>query len=172
MRTIEVAIRKYAELPADLQEKAYAKYGPDEYHWADEALSSIKALAKYFDGELRDYQIDWLTPGHSSLTFSMPEMTQKEIKAKLGELGSYNRKTGKGHGECKLTGVCFDENAIDGFRLAWRAGERDLTELMRQAGEEWLSACMHDYEYQLSEESFRESCEANEWEFDEDGNMV
>ncbi len=173
-RTIETQVYKYSELSDEAKQKAHERHTQHEqYAWADEALDSIKALAVHFNGTLSDYNIDWLECGRSSLTFNMPDdMTQKEIGARLKALGTYNRKTGKGHGECKLTGYCHDESAIDGFRIAWHPGERDLAKLMRQAGESWLQACREDFEYQLSEESFAENCDANGYEFTEDGKMV
>jgi len=35
----------------------------------------------------------------------------------------------------------------------------------------WLFGCRDDYEYQLSDESIIENIQANEYEFDEDGNL-
>lgn len=174
MRTVEVKVYKYDELSEEAKERALNEYNANsEYNWSSEALESIKALARHFGGELSDYSIDWLDCGRSSLSFSMPEdLTQREVAEKLKALGTYNKKTGKGHGECKLTGVCFDEDAIDGFRAAWRSGERDLVECMRMAGEYLLQACREDYEHQLSEKSFKETCEANEYEFLENGDMA
>jgi len=101
----------------------------------------------------------------------MPDMPAKEIKARMKELGTYNKRTGKGNGDCELTGVFTDEECIDGFRSAWRDGERDLSSLMHAAGEQLQSACMKDYEYQLSEEAFQETCEANGYEFYENGDI-
>lgn len=83
-------------------------------------------------------------------------------------LGTYNKRTGKGHGECKLTGFCADECAIDGFRIAWRKGERDLTKLMEAAYDTWIKAAHADCEDQFSDEQFSENCEANGYEFYED----
>lgn len=174
MRTIERAVYKYDELSDDAKEYARQKFNESEpYHWGDDAIESIEALARHFSGSVKDYELDWLEPGRcSGFTFSMPDMPAKEIKERLAQLGSYNKRTGKGHGDCKLTGVFTDEECIDGFRSAWRGGERDLSNLMHAAGEHLQSACMKDYEYQLSEEAFRETCEANGYEFYENGDMA
>lgn len=175
MTTIERTVYKYDELSDDAKEHARQKLNENEpYHWGDEAIASMEALARHFSGRLKDYELNWLEPGRcKGFIFDMPEdMPVKEIKARLAQLGKYNKKTGKGYGECKLTGVCFDENCIDGFREALREGIKDLTELMNRAGEELQSACMKDYEYQLSEEAFRETCEANGYEFYENGDMA
>lgn len=174
MRRIETTIYRFSELSPEAQERAMNDFNLAEpYSWSEESLASITALAKHFNGRLTDYSIDWLEPGRSYFRFDMPDdMSAKAIREKLRDLGTYNKRTGKGHGECKLTGFCMDEDCTDGFRLAWRRGERSLADLMHAAGEELLSSCCRDYEYQLSREAFAETCEANDYEFTELGVMV
>jgi hypothetical protein len=100
----------------------------------------------------------------------MPDdMSSEEISERLASLGTYDPETLKGHGDCVLTGYVHDENAIDGFRIAFNAGETDLNKLMEAAFRSWLAACQADYADQQSEEQFGETCEANEYEFTEDG---
>jgi len=168
-------IYKLEELPQDVQERALEQFNlHEEYHWGDDALASLKKLAEHFGGSLSDWRIDWSCAAHSHLHFNMPDdMGHDEIAERLEQLGTFNPETFKGHGDCKLTGFCHDESAIDGFRKAFlKDGETDLDDLMRAAGETWLYACQADYEYQTSMEAFRETCDANEYEFDEHGNMV
>jgi hypothetical protein len=172
MRTIQTAILKFEELSDEAKQKAKYDYAADcGYSWGDEAFESLKALAAHFDGKLKDWSIDYFG-GPSHCSFDMPEMSPKDIRAKLKELGTYNKQTGRGNGDCKLTGVCFDEDCIDGFRLAFRAGERDLTELMDAAFDSWLKTVQADCEYQYSDEAFQEHCEANGYEFEEDGTFA
>src|SRR3990167_5919338 len=112
MRTIEVKVFKFSELSEKAKQHAKDEYARDEaYNWGDEAMDSINALAKHFGGKVSNWQIDWFDNSPSSMDFEMPEMTAKEIKALLGQLGTYNKRTGKGHGDCKLTGYCMDESA-------------------------------------------------------------
>jgi hypothetical protein len=174
-RTIEKTLYKFHELSDDAKQGALASHNEhDTYAWSSEAIASIKALAEHFGGRLTNYGIDWLNPGRSSFKFDMPDdMPVKEVRSLLKELGTYNKRTGKGHGQCKLTGYCADDDCIDGFRLAFRNDpKQSLDDLMHYAGEELLQSACRDYEHQLSEEAFAESCEANGYEFDEHGNMA
>lgn len=163
----------YSELSDEAKERArYDHCVACGYSWADEAISSLKKLAEYFGGRMSDWQISWDEPSRSFVEFDMPEMSKAEIRRLLKELGTYNRHTLKGHGDCKLTGYCMDESAIDGFRWAfYRNKETDLGELMQAAFHTWMKACNEDYEYQYSDEAFAETCEANEYKFTEDGEL-
>lgn len=156
MRTIvdTINVYKFSELSDKAKQRAKdlasANIG---YAWADEAMSSLNTLAYHFGGVVSDYSIDWFGGSHSYAKFRMPELDKAEIAARLAELGSYNPETLKGDGECKLTGFCADDDAIDGFRIAFAEGEADC-------------------EDQYSDEQFGETCDANEYEFYENGNRL
>lgn len=168
-----VTVFKFSELSDDAKERAKNDHcAAMGYAWADESLTSIKALAEHFGGQMNDWSIDWFNSAHSSAKFDMPELSVKEIRELLKELGSYNRRTLKGHGDCKLTGFCHDESAIDGFRIAFiRDKERDLDELMRAAFESWLSAVQADAEAEYSDEQFSEMADANGYTYRENGEL-
>ncbi len=173
MRKISVNVCKFEELSPAAKQRAkddYARYEP--YMHSDEALDSLKKLAEYFGGKLSNYCIDWFDSSPSDASFKMPDdLEEEEIKRRLDNLGGYNPDTLMGNGECLLTGVCTDENAIDGFRKAWHAGERDLDKLMQAAFKQWLKDCQEDCNWFYEDENFAEHCEANEYEFYEDGKM-
>jgi hypothetical protein len=173
MRSVEKTVYRFDELDEDAKRKCKEDHASVwGYSWGDDAFESLKALAAHFGGKLTNWEIDYFSCSHSSCEFRMPEMTKKEIAAKLKELGSYNRRTLRGNGDCKLTGVCFGEDAIDGFRIAFRReGITDLGELMDCAFDSWLKSVQADCEYQYSDEAFSETCEANSWEFNEDGSF-
>lgn len=101
----------------------------------------------------------------------MPELEESDIADRLAKLGTFDPITLRGHGKCLLTGYCGDENAIDGFRKAWLGGERDLNKLMQAAFREWLEDGQADCEAQYEDENFSEHCEANEYEFTEEGKL-
>ena len=169
-KILEVTVYQYSELSASAKEKARQKYVEYmDYSWDSEAMDSLKAAAVHFDGKLSDWSIDWGGGSYSSAKFDMPEMTKTEIRRRLRLLGRYNPVTLQGYGECKLTGVCFDENVIDGFRKAFKAGETDLEKLMQAGFKSWLDCVHEDYAYQCSEEAFEEHCEANDLWFTEKG---
>lgn len=173
-RQVSLTVYKFSELSETARERAKMDHGAlFGYSWSSEALKSLKALAAHFGGRVKDYEVDWWNTSYSSASFEMPEMTAAEIRRRLRALGSYNRKTLKGEGDCKLTGFCLDENAIDGFRWAFmREGERDLSALMEAAFRSWLKACQDDAEDQYSDEQFGETADANGWEYYQDGELA
>jgi hypothetical protein len=172
-RHIQVKVCKFSELSEKAKDRAKQEYATlFGYAWSEEALESLKELTKHFGGRIKDYNIDYFESSHSSAEFDMPDMEEDEIKELLDELGDYNPETLKGNGDCKLTGYCADEDAIDGFRRAFHEGERNLEALMDAAFDSWLKACQSDCEAFYSDEDFGEHCEANDYEFYEDGTMV
>lgn len=174
-RQINVTLYKLDELNDKAKDKAHQNWihnDPDGYHFSDDALSSLRKLAEHFDGQLSDYSIDWTNSSYSSADFEMPEMEPNEIRERLGQLGEFNPETLKGLGDCKLTGYCMDESAIDGFRIAFiRERETDLNQLMQAAFKVWLSHCHDDYEGQISEESFAEWSEVQNVEYYANGDV-
>ncbi len=143
------------------------------YNWGDDAIESMKELAKHFGGKMRRWEIDWFASSYSSAEFEMPDDWDfKRIETELMELGEYNPQTLRGNGDCKLTGMCADEDAIDGFRAAFISGELDLGQLMQAGFDTWLKACQADCEAQYSDEVFSENCEANDYWFDESGELT
>lgn len=174
MKTIETKVYEYDELSDAAKERAREWYrngtaSNEGYSWADDAIASLKALAEHFGGKLSEYSIDFFNCSHSDASFDMPELDHYDIATRLTALGSFNPETLCGHGDCKLTGYCADEDAIDGFRKAWHAGERDLGKLMKAAFDTWLKAAQADCEYQFGDEQIAETIRANEYTFTEDG---
>lgn len=173
MRLKHVEVFRFSELSETAKDRAKTDHAASlGFCWAGEYMDSINALAAHFDGRMHHWEIDWFNSSYSSASFRMPEMDAKEIKRRLDLLGSYNKRTGKGHGDCKLTGFCADECAIDGFRIAWRQGERDLEKLMQAAFDSWLKAAQADCEDQFSDEQFSENCDANNYEFYANGELA
>ncbi len=142
-----------------------------------EAIETLKELAEAFRGSIDQYEIDWSNSiCHSTMSFKLPdeyEMSEEEIKEILDSLGEYNPKNLKGVGDCKLTGVCYDEDAIDGFRIAWHEGERELPKLMEAAFRSLMKVCNADYEafYDDDEDAFSDFTESNDLEFLENGEI-
>lgn len=172
-RSKQITVYSFDELSDTAKEHARQQYAQLGYNWADESLDSLKALAKHFGGKLSNWSIDFFNSSPSSATFEMPEMEVEEIKSLLDELGSFNPDTLRGNGDCKLTGYCADEAAIDGFRKAFmRYGITDLTELMDEAFSTWLKEAQSDCEYQFSDEATSEASVANNWEYDVNGDLA
>jgi hypothetical protein len=174
MKTKTINVYTFAELSPKAKDKVRYQYeidlGGANWYRGDEYISSLKALTRFFDGVLRDYELDWSGDGHSYATFDMPELDEKEIRERLASLGSYNKHTLKGKGDCKLTGMGCDEDAIDGFRRAFiKNGEQDLESLMQEAYKTWMEAAKAEYAWDFSDEGLKENCDANGDEFTEDG---
>ena len=173
MREVTIKIYKFSELSANAKEAAKQDYASHwGYAFADEALASLKALAEHFGGKLTNYNIDWTDSSHSSAKFDLSYLDEAEIADKLAELGTFNPETLKGTGECKLTGYCADEDAIDGFRIAWHNGERDIDKLMQAAFKTWLKAAQEDNQAFYEDDEFSEHADANQMEFYQDGNRA
>ncbi len=177
METRTINIYEFKELSPEAKHRAvYNDQANGDWFRADEYMASMRALAVHFDGRVKDWSIDWSnSSGPSSMEFNMPEdMTRGEILKRLRALGGFNRRTLMGHGECKLTGVCTDESAIDGFRLAfYRDKQTDLNALMQAAFKTWIKASWADWEYDWDiEKGYAETAEANDWRYYENGRMV
>jgi len=93
-------------------------------------------------------------------------------------------------GTCPFTGVCFDNDAVDPlayfcFGTVWDAEKKTrrqstvrtiaaddrntVRSVLRDCVESLFQAAENDWRDQESEEYFRDFCEANGWEFEEDG---
>lgn len=172
MRTIEKTLYQFSELSEKAQERAVEQNSYNqEYFWNNDALKSLEKFAEHFGATLKRYEIDWQEPGRSFAKFETPDEphTAKELRALIKSMGTYDKETLRGLGDCKFTGFCMDEDAADGARIAYHNGERDLGELLQAGFQSWHKAATADYEHQLSKEGFEETCESNEWEFNEDG---
>ncbi len=183
MRTVERTVYSFKELNETAQKAARINWSANGWDRDSEYMDSIKALAEHFNGKIKTWSIDWSnSSGPSSMDFEMPTQEDSglsrtawaaDVLGKLRALGQFNRKTLRGHGDCKLTGMCYDENAIDGFRWAfYREESRDLETLMQAAFDTWIKAAWEDYAYEVWGDGFAETCDANGYEFDEHGNMV
>ena len=114
-----------------------------EYVWMHDAIKSLRAFAYEIGIVITDYSID---AGCSA--------------------GSYILWEGTPHSRFipqDLTGYCMDYS----LTKTWN-NTRDIDECF----EELLSDIQKDYEYQWEDEYVIEMCEENEYEFDEQGNLI
>lgn len=168
-RQATINVYRFEELAGRAKERAREWLTAEGYHSAEEALGTLKALAKAFGGTLADYSIDWEDNALSWARFAMPEGEGNAIAETLATLGAVDPVTGKGLGDCRLTGYCFDEDTLDGVREAYRNGERDLPTLMEAGFRALLKTTASDAEWQRSDEALTDLCDANGYEFAEDG---
>lgn len=172
MKTKTIKLYEFNELSEKAKQTALDTWSEGrEYFGSSDAINSLQKFAEHFNCELKNYSIDFLNSSPSSVSFDCPDdqPTKTELKKLITSMGSYNRETFKGHGDCKFTGYCLDEDAADGARLAFFAGERNLKEILMAGYKSWYKAANADAEHQFSIEGFAEHCEGNDYIFDETG---
>jgi len=177
MRTIETNVYNYDELSEEAKQTALEKWGEMQsefgYNWGDEAIETLKKGIDFLGGYLSNYSIDFAEPYRNSVTFTCNDMEDhEELYLLIESMGTYNKETLKGHGDCKLTGFSMDENFFDGVRIAYFQGETDKRELILAGMSQWENACREDYEYQFSEETLIELAECNDYEYTEEGELI
>lgn len=191
-------VYRFSELSDRARDRVRDWATGDSWDRGDQYLASLRALAEHFGGKLTNWNIDWSgNYSHSTAEFEMPEdyqfipdmssaegengdldegavaaLRQQEIRRRLAELGDYDPDTLRGRGDCALTGWCYDESAIEGFRRAFFEGETDLGALMEQAFRSLLKDARNNFEYDHSDRGVAESCEVNDYWFDEDGRLA
>lgn len=111
-------------------------------HSVEELIESIKKLSAVIGGAF-DYGISAVPDRGEHITFSGYDHEE------LCRLSA---------DDCPLTGVCWDIDLIKGLREG--------------CPEKVLGILHADTEYQYSDEGLEELCEANGYEFDEEGNFV
>ena len=177
MKTRTINVYEFSELSEEAKQTALENNANDaEYFWGDDAIKSLEGFMEHFNCSLSRYSIDWNEKYRNEIKIDIPDymndISVKELKQYINSMGSFNKKTLAGLGDCKFTGYCMDESACDGARKAFFKGERDLYTILYAGYESWYEDCNKDFEFQLSMEGYSEHCEANGYEFDEDGNMI
>lgn len=180
MRTIRTKVYQFSELSKAAKEKALENYASDynasEYLSFGEVIETLKKFSAHFSAEA-DYTIDlghlsigYYESPYSTVKFTMDEeFTKDELKSLIKSMGSYDKKSLKGMGDCVFTGVCFDDDAADGAREAFFSGTTDLNEILTAGFYSLMKAAAEDNVFQLSEEGYADLCDANEYEFKADG---
>ena len=174
MRTIETTVYTFSELSDEAKEKALENNAcTAELFWSNEYLDSIKKACEYFDIELKYYSIDW---SNSNLcSFKISEHENSELSGvRLFKYLINRYKANEILDNCEFTGFCADCDFMDEIKkfLKKPCKHTNLQELLESCVESVISAGCKDYEYQLSEEGFAGHCEANGYEFTEEGKLV
>jgi hypothetical protein len=75
--------------------------------------------------------------------------------------------------DCVFTGYCMDHDTLEPIYKFLKQPDKHTTfyELMNDCLQSWAKAASNDMESYYSEENFKATCEANEWEFLEDGTL-
>jgi len=174
MRTIEQKIYTFQELSQEAKQYAHEKWNANnEYFWGNDAIKSLEKFLEHFNCSLSNYSIDWLGICGNTYKITIPEymeeIPEEDLKNYILTMGEFDKETLKGLGDCKFTGYCTDEDAADGARKVYFNGERDLKTILEAGFNSWYKAVSEDAKYQFSMKGFAEDCDANNYEFYEDG---
>ena len=118
-------------------------------------METLKAFAQYIGAEL-DYSVS-LVPDRGE--FIKVKFYGEHIPYRIKDLLNDPKA-------CPLTGECYDEDLRDFFK------ENEVTEEnLQYCLDNYLTLIHNDYECLLSDDVIKEHCEANEYEFKEDGTL-
>lgn len=158
-------------------------------HWdladmdLDDYMNTLRGFCNHYDLTLADWSVDAL--GHRG------EFVKIEVSSDLEEMAGVRlwkylqrhyatyrcQYTGETEatldGNCPFTGMCYDESSLDPMREFMRKPDsRTWRELADDCVSSLITALHRDGEYRYSDEALREDCEANEYEFYEDGSVA
>lgn len=200
MRTMTVDVFKYSELSDKAKEKAWSKsLGNFENPWSSENQDSLEAFEKIFPVKIKDWSYGGRGEG---VTFQMTcddaienlsgvrlatyiwnnyrrDIYKGKYYSTGGEWinGKYHYKSRHSNIQLEIsfpfTGYCADHYLLDPLESFLKKPDtRNFRELLQDCFDNWVKLCSEDAEYQAGPEAFAENAEANEWEFDKDGNQI
>ena len=145
----------------------------DLYSWQGENIDSLKGFCDEFNLSGMDYAVSTC-----SYSYATANIQDEDIAALSGvRLFKYiqnNHNLDKLlSGNCPFTGYCFDENLLDNIRSFIQSPDkRNFQELINDCLHDWVKTYIADWEYTYTDEALQETCERNEYYFDENGNFV
>lgn len=217
MKEITVRLFDYDELSDEAKKKAHEDWLSQghEHFWGGEVRDTLKKLEEEFGIEVTRWSYD--SCGYDCGTIRFEDWNDDQLALageraraflwnRFGHLLLTGRYYSKFHGTkhahskfwfdrvydgtCPLTGVCFDNDALDPLAYfcfgvkwdekakkrvmvphdeRWRWRSTTVEEIIRDCVDSLFESARQDCEYQDSEEYFTEMCEANDWTFEEDG---
>lgn len=217
MKEITVRLFDYDELSDEAKKKAHEDWLSQghEHFWGGEVRDTLKKLEEEFGIEVTRWSYDSCSYDCGTIRFEnwnddqlalAGERARAFLWNNFGHLLLTGRYYSKFHGTkhahskfwfdrvydgtCPLTGVCFDNDALDPLAYfcfgvkwdekakkrvmvphdeRWRWRSTTVEEIIRDCVDSLFKSARQDCEYQDSEEYFAEMCEANGWTFEEDG---
>jgi len=194
MRTKTINIYTFDELSEESKQSAIEEYRKNqtEIFWMDEIVQSLKSLFENCDGiSLKDWSLgdyrSWI-----EIDFTNEEVENFTCKRAMAwiennllsnirvpyygnkrkELRQYGKYYYAGKIKpCPFTGYCADEDYLDELIKDIKSGT-DLKTAFKNLAYTCQKLIQNEWEYQQSEEYIIEHFEANEYEFDEDGNRI
>ena len=191
-------IYQFSELSPEAQEYAiehereHIAYN-GEITWQGEIFDSFKAVFETAGITIKDYSLSMEAYRNNlKIRFNNEEAEglngpramawlENNLFSKLrmpwqGKRRNDTRKYGKAYWPnyippCPLTGYCADENYLDELKKDIKSG-MTLKDSFMDMVNVYSRLVENEYEYQTSDEGIKETIEANESEFDENGHMI
>jgi len=160
----EIKIYTFKDAPKEVRGKIIEMFSNCPYHYEhhmSERIATLKKLAEVLEGDL-DYSLSCVPDRGEYITikprenYSYDDSIDDHILnyQALWDLINVDK-------ECPLTGVCYDDDLLD-----------DLSKYgIQTALNNYIKSIHNEYEDMISEEYLSEHCEANGYEFNEDGNI-
>lgn len=196
MRTKTIKLYQFSELSEKAQQTAIDAYRTrQEWFGGDECVTSLKAFCTRVGINLRDWSLgdrsnvswefdaidcyrwseDWFhsaDTGHDGSHMKGVRLW----KWLMNDNWTFTAKEIKDahQGGCLLTGMWSDNPFFDAFARFLERPDQTTTfdDLLQEAKADFESACNQDCEYCFSDECIRESIEANDPEFTEEGQLA
>lgn len=215
MKTVTIQLYSVDELCEESRKRAYERWLADrDYTWSGEVRDTLKELSKEL--VIRVYGWSYDSCSHDSgvitwgSTWTDDQLALRGNRARaflwnhFGHLLLKPKTSLNGKrrsrvffdrvydGTCPMTGVCFDNDALDPlarfcFGVKWNEKEKrrvmvphderwrwastTVEDVIRDCFDSLLRSAQEDCRYHESFEYFTEECEANEWTFERDGRM-
>lgn len=190
---------KLEELSDSAQERAHEKYlqADNSYNWDAEFRDVLKWFESNFpvqriDWSFSDYNVDYGRCELRPLNYDeIEDFTGQRLATWIwnnygDELytGKYfSKHTGGTSYKSRHSKITLDEACPTGYCIGYdllqpihdflkKPDGRDLHELMNDCVLACVESAQRDWEDQNTFERFKENCEANEYIFDEEGNML
>lgn len=195
--TIERTVYKLDELSERAQERAHEKYLEHaDYPWSSENKESLEEFERLFPVKITDWDYgyrNYISFHLSGLDYDeVEEFTGVRLATWLYNQFNWTLYSPKiyylpGSNYSKKRKSRFqrveDEYIFTGYHADYplvkpiidfinKPDGRNLYDVMNDCLYGWVYSCRDDYESTLEFEYFKDAVEANEWEFDEDGNMA
>lgn len=152
MRTEQIKVYKFNELPQETQKRIYEEYlssGHFEHHWVDESIQAIKDWLDYGGVTVTDWSLS--TYGHSYIDTDLCHEFIRGIKAN--------------HWDDYKDSYYLEMHMTNKFKEICKSSSGNILAAIQESIDEGLDCIIKDMEYQESFEYFKDTAEANEWEY-------
>lgn len=189
----------FSELSEKAKEKAHENYVYSDSFWFydNELRATLDRFCEIFNVKMKSWEYDaynyyydfdvmisdkqselcdirlskFISNNYSQYLFK-GKYYWKTFKSSSGKVYTKSRRS-KSNFEscCPLTGVCWDEDILAPIHecLDYKHYFQSYKDLIDSCLDSFFHAAMEEYKYQQSIEFFAEMCDANDWEFDENG---